>query len=132
MIERLLFTVDRALSGLGRKGLVTVGVAAILGSAVIPSYGSVAVAAPAKLTSVSVQLSWLNNVEFAGIYVAEQRGYFQKYGLKVNVMQGGGTIDPRTVVANGGATLGTVAVGTDEAIADAQGAGLKAIGTIYQ
>jgi ABC-type nitrate/sulfonate/bicarbonate transport system substrate-binding protein len=132
MIERLGFTVNGAMSGLGRRGLVSVAALAMLGSAVLPSYGSIAVAAPAKLTTVSVQLSWLNNVEFAGIYVAEQRGYFQKYGLKVNVMQGGGTIDPRTVVANGGATLGTVAVGTDEAIADAQGANLRVIGAIYQ
>ena len=47
-------------------------------------------------------------------------------------MSGGGTIDPRSVVANGAATIGTVAVGTDEAIADAQGANLTVFGSIYQ
>jgi ABC-type nitrate/sulfonate/bicarbonate transport system substrate-binding protein len=132
MIERLLFSVNRALSGHGRKGLVAVAALAMLGSAVVPSYGSVAIASPAKLTTISIQISWLNNVEFAGIYVAQDRGYYKKYGLKVNVMPGGGTTDPRSVVANGAATIGTVAVGTDEAIADAQGANLSVFGAIYQ
>ena len=75
MIERLGFTVNGAMSGIGRRGLVSVAALAMLGAAVVPSYGSIAAAAPAKLTSVSVQVSWLNNVEFAGIYVAQELNF---------------------------------------------------------
>jgi len=132
MIERFGFSVNGAVGSRSRRGLVTLTALAMLSAAIVPSYGSIAAAAPAKLTSVSVQVSWLNNVEFAGIYVAQERGFFKKYGLKVNVMAGGGTIDPRSVVANGAATIGTVAVGTDEAIADAQGGNLSVFGAIYQ
>lgn len=89
-------------------------------------------AAPKKMTTVSVQLSWLNNVEFAGIYVAIQKGYYKKYGLNINPVSGGVSIDPRQVVADGQATIGTVAESTDEVIADAQKANLIAFGANYQ
>jgi ABC-type nitrate/sulfonate/bicarbonate transport system substrate-binding protein len=116
-----------------RKGVVLLSSLTMLAAFALPVGGMMPVSAAApKLTAVSVQLSWLNNVEFAGIYVAIQRGYYKKYGLNINPVSGGVSVDPRQVVADGQATIGTVAESTDEAIADAQKAGLIAFATNYQ
>ena len=124
----------RSPSPRGRRRITSLLITLVVAAALaIPAYSSrSALAAPSKLTSITIQLSWLNNVEFAGFYVATARGYFKKYGLSVKTDPGGTTIDPRSVVANGAALIGTVAVGTDEAIADSHGADLQAFGAIYQ
>lgn len=117
----------------GLRLSATLSVLAALLLLMVPGVGRApAAAAPAKLTSIKVQLGWLNNVEFSGIYVAEAKGYFKKYGLDVTTLPGGTTIDSRSVVASGAAQIGTVAEATDEAIADTRGAGLLAFGAIYQ
>lgn len=85
-----------------------------------------------KVSSVKFQESWLNNVEFAGVYVAVKKGYFKDAGLDVQIIPGGTTVDPRNSVANGAATIGSVAVGTDEVLAVSQGADIKAIGAQFQ
>jgi len=116
------------------RGIALLSAVLVLAAVMIPSYSdrSSVLAAPTKNTSIKVQLSWLNNVEFAGIYLATAKGYFKKYGLSVTTDPGGTTIDPRSVVANGAAMIGTVAVGTDEAVAVARGADLRAFAAIYQ
>jgi DNA-binding NarL/FixJ family response regulator len=43
--------------------------------------GCASPARPAPLTRVTVQLSWLHQAEFAGLYAAEQQGYFAAEGL---------------------------------------------------
>ncbi|MEV0249283.1 ABC transporter substrate-binding protein [Nocardia sp. NPDC050712] len=43
-----------------------------------------------KYGSVAVQLSWIKNIEFAGEYFADQRGYFKEAGFgSVNLIAGG-------------------------------------------
>ena len=36
------------------------------------------------MTNVYFLLNWLPNVEFAGLWVAQQKGWFQKAGIKMN------------------------------------------------
>jgi len=37
------------------------------------------------LKKVSLQLMWLDQFEFAGFYVAKEKGYYQEFGLDVNI-----------------------------------------------
>lgn len=119
-------------------GARAVGAAVIGGSALGDLLGA-AGAAQARTrvvgknaSKVKFQESWLNNVEFAGVYVAVKKGYFRDAGLDVDIIPGGTTVDPRNSVANGAATFGSVAVGTDEVLAVSQGADIKAIAAQFQ
>jgi len=87
---------------------------------------------PAKLTHISLQESYLNNAEFAGYYIAAKKGYFAKYGLKVDILAAGATTDPRTVVANGGAQIGFVSETSDVLIGISQGVPYKCFGATFQ
>jgi ABC-type nitrate/sulfonate/bicarbonate transport system substrate-binding protein len=112
-----------------------VGVA-VIGGGVLSSFlaacGGSSDKGGSKISTVTFQESWLNNVEFAGVYVAVKKGYFADAGIKVKVLPGGTTVDPRNSVANGAALIGSVAVGTDEVLAVSQGAGIQAIAAQFQ
>jgi NitT/TauT family transport system substrate-binding protein len=82
--------------------------------------------------NLKVQLSWLDDVEFSGIYMAIHNGYFKKYGLNVTTAPGGVNIDPRSVVANGAVQIGTVAEGTDVVVGISHGAPIQAFAAMYQ
>ncbi|HZT97621.1 MAG TPA: ABC transporter substrate-binding protein [Chloroflexota bacterium] len=70
--------------------------------------GTVAAARPAKakLVTVSLQLKWVAQSQFAGYFVANDLGYYRKVGLKVNILNGGPQITPETVVESGKAQFG--------------------------
>lgn len=137
--ERGNMTRARFLGNAGRSlGAIVIGGAAAAefvagcgGSSSKASLGSGGKSGKSTST-VKFQESWLNNVEFAGIYAAAKQGYFADAGINVNVMPGGTTVDPRSVVANGAALIGSVAEGTDVVLAIAQGAPIKAIAAQYQ
>ena len=62
-------------------------------------------AAPA-LTPVSIALNWLTNVEFGGIWVAQQKGWWQQAGLQVDVRGYDFNSDPVVLVGAGKYTFG--------------------------
>jgi ABC-type nitrate/sulfonate/bicarbonate transport system substrate-binding protein len=80
---------------------------------------------------VSIQLSWLKNVEFAGSYIADTNGYYKEQGVAANLVAGGpsATIEPDVV-------SGKVLIGINSPDATSQavakGADLKIIATMYQ
>ena len=61
------------------------------------------------LERVTVQLSWTHSAEFAGFYVADQKGYYQEEGLVVSLVPGGPEIDPIQVVNADRAQFGVTA-----------------------
>ena len=63
--------------------------------------------APAALTPITVQLQWTHQAEFAGLYAADQNGYYADEGLKVTFLEGGSTVDNLATVINGQAQFGT-------------------------
>lgn len=83
------------------------------------------------LTPVTVQLSWLHQTEFAGLYAAEQQGYFAAEGLQVSFIEGGPQVDFITPVVNGTAQFG-VAQPADLILARAAGQPVKSIAVIYR
>ena len=58
---------------------------------------------PGNLTEVKLQLQWNNQAQFAGYYAADQQCYYQKAGLKVDIIEGGADVVPQTVLEQGGA-----------------------------
>ncbi len=54
---------------------------------------------------VTIQLKWVTQAQFAGYYVAQDKGYYQAAGLDVTIKPGGPDIAPPQVIAGGGADV---------------------------
>ena len=90
-------------------------------------------AAAKSFGEVSLRLSWIKNVEFAGSYIADTKGYYKAEGFSgINLIAGGATATPQDAdVATGKAMFGISAPDiTGSAIL--HGAPLKIIGAQYQ
>lgn len=59
----------------------------------------------ATLTEVTLMLDWTPNTNHTGIFVAQQKGYFEEAGLKVNIIQPG-EVYAEQAVASGAADFG--------------------------
>lgn len=84
-----------------------------------------------ELEPVRVQLSWVNQAEFAGLYAAEQNGYFAEEGLDVSFIEGGPEVDFITPVVEGTAQFG-IAQPADLILARANGKPVRSIAVIYR
>jgi NitT/TauT family transport system substrate-binding protein len=68
--------------------------------------GALAVSsASAFAESVTLQLKWVTQAQFAGYYVAQAKGFYQEAGLDVTIKPGGPDIAPEQVIAGGGADV---------------------------
>jgi NitT/TauT family transport system substrate-binding protein len=54
---------------------------------------------------VTVQLKWVADAQFAGYFVAKDKGYYKDAGLDVTIKAGGPDIAPEQVIAGGGADV---------------------------
>ncbi|MFB6468792.1 ABC transporter substrate-binding protein [Cytobacillus sp. Hz8] len=59
-----------------------------------------------ELKTVKLQLKWVPQAQFAGYFVALEKGYYQDEGLDVQIVPGGPDIVPEQQVANGAADIG--------------------------
>ena len=80
----------------------------------------------AGMTSVSIYLNWLTNVEFAGIWVAQQKGWWQQAGLNVTAKGYDFNNDPVVLVGAGKYMFG-FQDGASMIIGRAQGVPVKAV-----
>ncbi len=78
------------------KKLVTMAAVAAL------SMSAAAAQAADKLT---LQLKWVTQAQFAGYYVAKDKGFYKEAGLDVTIKPGGPDIAPPQVIAAGGADV---------------------------
>jgi NitT/TauT family transport system substrate-binding protein len=83
------------------------------------------------LDEVTVQLKWVHQAQFAGLYVAQEKGYYAQENIKVNFVEGGQGVDIAEGVSSGKAQFGVVAP-EDILISRSRGASLKAIAAIYR
>src|SRR6266568_8650158 len=60
----------------------------------------------AALESVSLQLKWKHQFQFAGHYAALEQGFYRDAGLDVTIREGGPDIDVAEAVASGKADFG--------------------------
>jgi NitT/TauT family transport system substrate-binding protein len=54
-----------------------------------------------SLESVSLQLQWFTQAQFAGYYAAQDQGFYESQCLDVTIVEGGVEIVPQTQLANG-------------------------------
>lgn len=70
--------------------------------------GAMALAAPQAVTAqekVTLQLKWVTQAQFAGYYVAKDKGFYTEENLDVTILSGGPDIAPTQVIAGGGADV---------------------------
>ena len=71
--------------------------------------GVVAIAATVSVASaqdsITLQLKWVTQAQFAGYLVAEAKGYYDEENLDVTILPGGPNVAPETVIAGGGADI---------------------------
>src|SRR2546430_16055640 len=94
--------------GMGRKKWAAFALALVAVAVSLWAGLATARAAPAakKLDSVTLQLKWVTQSQFAGYYAAKALGYYKAFGLDVNIKVGGPDITPEQVVASGQADIG--------------------------
>ena len=54
---------------------------------------------------MTLQLKWVTQAQFAGYYVAKDKGFYKEAGLDVTIKPGGPDIAPPQVIAGGGADV---------------------------
>jgi ABC-type nitrate/sulfonate/bicarbonate transport system substrate-binding protein len=132
-------------TGFDRRGFLRRGAGAAAGVAVLGIGGSELLAAcggssgggstggSSSFGTLKYRLSWIKNVEFAGAYIADQKGYYKAAGFTgVDLISGGPSATPQDAdVATGKAFIGISAPDITGA-AVLKGAPLKIIGAQYQ
>ncbi|KTS81362.1 ABC transporter substrate-binding protein [Microbacterium testaceum] len=85
------------------------------------------------LTSVKLQLQWLPQAQFAGYYVALDKGYFQEEGFdKVDVIPSGGDIVPQDALVAGDVDFAVAWVPKVLGTMENQGVELTDIAQVFQ
>jgi ABC-type nitrate/sulfonate/bicarbonate transport system substrate-binding protein len=132
----------RSLLRFGGAGALLLGAAPLLaacGSSSKSSGGGTSSAAGSSSAaaksfgSVAIQLSWIKNIEFAGEYFADQKGYYKEAGFSSVTLTAGGSAstNAESAVASGKAFVGLSAPNVT-APAILQGAKLKTVAATYQ
>jgi NitT/TauT family transport system substrate-binding protein len=93
---------------MGRKHWAGLALALVAAAVALWAGLGSASAAPSakKLDTVTLQLKWVTQAQFAGYYAAKELGYYKQFGLDVNIKVGGPSITPEQVVASGQADIG--------------------------
>lgn len=86
---------------------------------------------PQGLEEVNVQFVWVPNAQFAGIYVADQKGYYKDEGIKIVYREYTTEQPVKDIVASGAADFGID--GADQVIIGrSMGQSLVAVAVIYR
>lgn len=114
----------RTLLIAGAAGVVGLGAAAAIGLSIRNADGG-------GDRRAALQLSWLHSAQFAGSYLALERGYWGDAGLRVNLLQGGPNAPVEPPVVSGQALVG-ISAADYTAAAVAEGAPFRIIGVAMQ
>lgn len=110
---------------ISRRSLLATGAAGLVGSLMLPRRPALA-ATPAAL-----QLSWLHSSQFAGSYIALDRGFWTERDLDVTLLPGGPNAPVEPPVVSGTALIGISAADYTAAAVE-QGAPFKILGVAMQ
>ncbi len=80
---------------------------------------------------VRVQLQWVAQAQFAGYFVAKDKGFYEDECLDVEILEGAVEIVPQTVLATGGAEFGLAWV-PKALVSRTQGADIVNIGQVFE
>jgi ABC-type nitrate/sulfonate/bicarbonate transport system substrate-binding protein len=85
----------------------------------------------ASLGSMEFQFDWITNVQFAGSFIAQSKGYYKDAGIGVSLLTGGPNISVIPAIQSGKVLVGVVDPVTTAA-ANSKGADLVIVGATYQ
>ncbi len=77
----------------------------LVSAALALAFGGPAQAASHSDNEVTLQLKWVTQAQFAGYYVAQDKGFYEEEGLDVTIMPGGPDIAPPQMIAGGSADV---------------------------
>ena len=101
------------------------------GSTAAPAAAASSVA-PGAYGTLSVQLSWIKNIEFAGEYFADAKGYYTEAGFEKVELVTGPVDSADTLVTSGTVDVGISAPDATARLVTEQGADLVIIGATFQ
>ncbi len=81
-----------------RKNLTALALAAGFAASLLAGVANAA-------DDLTLQLKWVTQGQFAGYYVAKDKGFYEEEGLNVTIKPGGPDIAPPQVIAGGGADV---------------------------
>ncbi|WP_342476318.1 ABC transporter substrate-binding protein [Paenibacillus sp. FSL H7-0350] len=91
----------------GNNNAIPSAAEATTGNAATASPETAATTEPAaEPVTVKLQLKWVPQAQFAGYFLAQDKGYYAAEGLKVEILPGGPDIVPEQQVAGGSADIG--------------------------
>jgi NitT/TauT family transport system substrate-binding protein len=77
----------------------------IMGAAALAGALVLAAASGQAADKLTLQLKWVTQAQFAGYFVAKDKGFYKDVGLDVTIKPGGPDINPSQVIAGGGADV---------------------------
>lgn len=83
-------------------------------------------------TPFAMQAAWINDAEFAGYFLALDKGYYAAEGLELTYLSGGPDVIPESTIIAGRADLALTTPDTTIRAITEQGAKFKIIGAQYQ
>jgi ABC-type nitrate/sulfonate/bicarbonate transport system substrate-binding protein len=81
--------------------------------------------------AVTLRLKWLNQAQFAGFYVAQEKGYYKAEGVTVNIQPGGPDFPAVQMVTGGNEQFGVTSA-DQILIARSKGVPVVALAVIYR
>lgn len=81
---------------------------------------------------MTMQAAWINDAEFAGYFLALDKGYYSDEGLDLTYLSGGPDVIPESTIIAGRADLALTTPDTTIRAISEQGAPFKIIGAQYQ
>jgi NitT/TauT family transport system substrate-binding protein len=120
----------RAAGTMGLGGLSALALAACGGTATTAG-GGAAGSAPKAVQTASLRLSWIKNVEFAGFFQAQERGFYKDEGIELTINGTAQNLPEVQAIASKADVIG-LSGSTSLLKARAQGIPVKAFGALFQ
>lgn len=99
--------------------------------AIMAACGQKATTEKDELTQIDLMLDWYPNAVHSYLYVAQERGYFEEEGIKLNIQFPANPTDPINLAAAGQITLG-ISYQPDVVTARSQDIPVKSVGAIVR
>lgn len=114
-----------------KKYLIIIGVLFLITSILITKNVFLAKKSSVEKIKINVRLKWIHQAQFAGFYLAREKGYYDDEGLDVTLNPGGPDISPTQTVLTGTDQFGVI--GADQILlAREKNVPLKSIAVIYK
>lgn len=87
--------------------------------------------ANAPKDKVTMQFAWFHQIEYAGFYVAAEKGYYAEENIDINLVAGGYDVDPIAEVLNGNSQF-AISRSVNMVIAGSKKQDVVAVGTVFR